>query len=85
MEVPRVRIQINPHLEEKKTYNYFKSSKTETKRPKQLTGWRLKAGGGYSHQFYDTEALDELDEKESFWKSYLLSKESAKEKMNVTR
>jgi len=49
-----------------------------------LTGWRLKAGGGYSHQFYDTEALDELDEKESLWKSYLLSKESAKESINVT-
>ena len=43
-----------------------------------MTGWRLKAGGGYAHQLYDTDSLDCLDEKEIKWKQYLLGKNTEK-------
>ena len=45
-------------------------------------GWKLLAGGGYIHQFYDSATLDYLDEKEKLWKEYLQKLEERKNKEN---
>ena len=45
-------------------------------------GWKLLAGGGYLHQFYDAETLDYLDEKEKLWKEYLQKLEEKNNKEN---
>ena len=45
-------------------------------------GWKLLAGGGYIHQFYDSATLDYLDEKEKLWKEYLQKLEDKKNKEN---
>jgi uncharacterized short protein YbdD (DUF466 family) len=48
----------------------FNIRKPEFKKPKLQSGWRLKVGGGYNHQFFDNENLDYLEEKENLWKEY---------------
>ena len=40
-------------------------------------GWRALANGGYEHQFFNIKKLDELEEKENNWNSYLDEKEIA--------
>ena len=60
----------------------FQYRKQEFKRQKILSGWRLKNGGGYSHQFFDNATLDYLEEKEQIWNSYLQSKENNIENVN---
>ena len=45
----------------------------------------MKNGGGYSHQFFDNQTLDQLDEKERKWNEFLREKENPaleKEKEN---
>lgn len=64
----RERKLINGNLEDK-------SKKLESKRPRILAGWRAKVGGGYSHQFWEVDELDSLDEKENAWKDYQKRKE----------
>ena len=64
----RERKLINGNLEER-------SKMKEYKKPKQLTGWKAKAGGGFYHQFYDQTTLDYLDEKEKEWKDHVKLKE----------
>ena len=48
---------------------------TQTKEKKKLRGWRAQAGGGYDHQFFNTEKLDALEEKETNWQLYQQSPE----------
>ena len=57
--------------------NRIKSIKTRHR-----DGWKLLAGGGYQHQFFDSETLDYLDEKEKLWKEYLQKLEDIKNKEN---
>jgi SWI/SNF-related matrix-associated actin-dependent regulator of chromatin subfamily A member 5 len=45
-------------------------------------GWKVLAGGGYLHQFFDSATLDYLDEKEKLWKEYLQKLEDKKNKEN---
>ena len=57
--------------------NKIKSIKTRHR-----DGWKLLAGGGYPHQFFDAATLDYLDEKEKLWKEYLQKLEERKENEN---
>jgi SWI/SNF-related matrix-associated actin-dependent regulator of chromatin subfamily A member 5 len=41
------------------------------KEKKKIIGWRHQANGGYDHQFFNTEELDKLEEKEEAWKEYI--------------
>ena len=63
----------------------FNGRKQESKKQKALTGWKAKAGGGYSHQFFDVAALEVLDEKERVWENYLLNKQAATGKKKVAK
>ena len=60
----------------KKIYDNLNVNKKKYVKSKHLTGWKLKAGGGYVHQFFDVEKLDYLDEKENKWNEYLKLKEN---------
>ena len=46
-------------------------NRIKTIKTRHRDGWKLLAGGGYLHQFYDAATLDYLDEKEKLWKEYL--------------
>ena len=54
--------------------------KVKTIKARHRDGWKLLAGGGYIHQFFDAETLDYLNEKEKLWKEYLLKLEEKKNK-----
>jgi len=61
------RRKVKQQIEKpKKAFNPNEFKKVKTK----LTGWRLRANGGYDHQFFDAEALDRLDKKEAAWKEF---------------
>ena len=55
-------------------------NKIKTIKNRHRDGWKLLAGGGYSHQFFDASTLDYLDEKEKLWKEYLQKLEDRKNK-----
>jgi len=55
-------------------------NKIKTIKTRHRDGWKSLAGGGYSHQFFDAETLDYLDEKEKLWKEYLQKMEEKKNK-----
>ena len=57
----------------KKALNENENKKVKTK----LKGWKLLGNGGYDHQFFDSEALDALEQKESAWKDYCQQDEQA--------
>ena len=44
---------------------------TSSKEKKKLRGWRLVANGGYDHQFFENDKLDELEEKEQNYAEFL--------------
>ena len=58
-------------------------NKIKTIKTRHRDGWKLLAGGGYIHQFFDANTLDYLDEKEKLWKEYLQKLEDKKNKENV--
>ena len=58
-------------------------NKIKTIKARHRDGWKLLAGGGYIHQFFDSSTLDYLDEKEKLWKEYLQKLEEKKSKENV--
>jgi SWI/SNF-related matrix-associated actin-dependent regulator of chromatin subfamily A member 5 len=55
-------------------------NKIKTIKNRHRVGWKLLAGGGYNHQFFDASTLDYLDEKEKLWKEYLQKLEDRKNK-----
>ena len=57
-------------------------NKIKTIKTRHRDGWKLLAGGGYIHQFFDSSTLDYLDEKEKLWKEYLQKLEDKKNKEN---
>ena len=57
-------------------------NKIKTIKNRHRDGWKLLAGGGYLHQFYDAATLDYLDEKEKLWKEYLQKLEEKNNKEN---
>lgn len=78
-----VNISINLGQRERKVLNaaldpQFKVK--EIRKPKIVTGWRAmpNVNGGYEHQFYPVEELDELDDKEKAWNEYLERVENEK-------
>ena len=58
-------------------------NKIKTIKTRHRDGWKLLAGGGYIHQFYDANTLDYLDEKEKLWKEYLQKLQDKKNKENI--
>ena len=58
-------------------------NKIKTIKTRHRDGWKLLAGGGYIHQFFDANTLDYLDEKEKLWKEYLQKLEDRKNKENL--
>ena len=58
-------------------------NKIKTIKARHRDGWKLLAGGGYIHQFFDSKTLDYLDEKEKLWKEYLQKLEDKKNKENI--
>ena len=54
----------------------------EFKRTKILSAWRLKNGGGYTHQFFDNAKLDRLEQKEKKWDAYLEKLQKEKDREN---
>ena len=58
-------------------------NRIKTIKARHRDGWKLLAGGGYIHQFFDSNTLDYLDEKEKLWKEYLQKIEVRKIKENV--
>ena len=58
-------------------------NKIKTIKTRHRDGWKLLAGGGYTHQFFDANTLDYLDEKEKLWKEYLQKLEDKKNKENL--
>jgi len=48
---------------------------TSTKEKKKLKGWKAIANGGFDHQFFDNDKLDELDEKEANWLDFTKNEE----------
>ena len=59
--------------EHKKIHENIGGNKNKLTKSRHLEGWKLQAGGGYLHQFYDNATLDYLDEKEKEWTNYLNS------------
>ena len=57
-------------------------NKIKTVKNRHREGWKILAGGGYIHQFFDAATLDYLDEKEKLWKEYLQKLEDKKNKEN---
>ena len=57
-------------------------NRIKTIKTRHRDGWKLLAGGGYLHQFYDAATLDYLDEKEKLWKEYLQKLEEKNNKEN---
>ena len=53
-------------------YEVDRSSNYHRKQKKK--GWRIMIGGGHPFQFFPTEELDELDQKEDVWNQYLNEK-----------
>ena len=57
-------------------------NRIKTIKTRHRDGWKLLAGGGYLHQFFDAATLDYLDEKEKLWKEYLQKLEEKNNKEN---
>ena len=57
-------------------------NRIKTVKNRHREGWKVLAGGGYIHQFFDAATLDYLDEKEKLWKEYLQKLEDKKNKEN---
>lgn len=64
--------------------NFVNSTNGEIlkRKPRVLTGWRAKANGGYDHQLFKKNKLDELDDKERKWNDYLSQLEKLSEEIN---
>lgn len=55
---------------------YREAFNVPIKDKKRLKGWRALANGGYDHQFFNSELLDQLDEKLKKYKEYQEKPES---------
>ncbi|CDW88930.1 probable global transcription activator snf2l1 isoform 2 [Stylonychia lemnae] len=64
----RERKQLSYDID--KYYREALNQPTQTKEKKKLKGWKAQANGGYDHQFFDSDKLNALEEKENNWNSY---------------
>jgi SWI/SNF-related matrix-associated actin-dependent regulator of chromatin subfamily A member 5 len=70
---PKQHIDLGAR-ERKSTGFYDVEKFTSLAKKTKKKGWRAQVGGGHPHQFFDAEALDELDLREESWNDYLTNK-----------
>ena len=79
LKIDKLPEQENPNINKPIMLTFY----IEENKTRHRDGWKLLAGGGYIHQFFDSNTLDYLDEKEKLWKEYLQKLEDKKNKENA--
>ena len=67
---PRLRPTGEGREEPEKKVSNKQEKQAEREKKRKSKGWKVRAGGGYAHQLYNNERLDQLDKIDKKWKEW---------------